>query len=189
MKPQPFALVTSNEHKWMEAQRILGRPLDRVALELPELQAATVSEVARDKAGTAFARLRRSLIVEDAGLELAALGGFPGPFIKYWEKLGGLDSLCRALTGFDSRAATAVCALAVATPSGIAVVEGRVAGSIAQAPRGENGFGWDAIFVPQGETRTFAQMTAPEKDALSHRRRAWEALMQSAWLAQDPKSD
>jgi XTP/dITP diphosphohydrolase len=171
-----WALVTGNEHKWLEAQRIVGRSLERVALDLPEIQAPSVADVAREKARVAYAELKRGLIVEDAGLELACLGGFPGPFIKYWEKLGGLVSICRALDGFWSRSATAVCVLGVASESGVRVVEGRVAGTIAPEPRGKGGFGWDAIFIPEGDTRTFGEMSPEEKDARSHRRRAWEAL-------------
>ncbi|HEU4406076.1 MAG TPA: non-canonical purine NTP pyrophosphatase [Polyangiaceae bacterium] len=171
-----FVLVTGNEHKWLEAQRVLGRPLERLALDLPEIQAATTVEVARAKALAAFAALGRPLIVEDAGVELGAFGGFPGPFIKYWEALGGLASICRALDGAPDRGAVAVCALGVCDASGARVVEGRIEGAIARAPRGSNGFGWDAIFVPEGGERTFAEMAPHEKDAISHRRRAWQAL-------------
>jgi non-canonical purine NTP pyrophosphatase (RdgB/HAM1 family) len=168
------ALITGNLDKWREAQRILGRPLEHVALDLPELQFATTREVAAEKARAAYAQLHRPLIVEDAGLELAALGGFPGPFIKFWEKLGGLTSICRALDG--NRSATAVCVLGFAHEGGVEIVEGRAPGRIAEAPRGTSGFGWDAIFIPDGETRTFGEMTAAEKDARSHRRLAWESL-------------
>lgn len=174
-----WVLVTGNENKWIEAQRILGTTLERVALDLPEIQAPTTREVALEKARAAFALLKKPVIVEDAGVELAAFGSFPGPFIKFWEKLGGLESICRALDGAGSRAATAVCALGIVDATGERVIEGRSEGSIASAPRGTNGFGWDAIFVPAGEARTFAEMTAAEKDALSPRRRAWDALRQS----------
>jgi len=171
-----WILVTGNENKWQEAQRIVGRPLAREALDLPEIQAATTREVALEKAKAAFAVLARPVIVEDAGLELAALGSFPGPFIKFWEKLGGRESICRALDGLPNRNATAVCVLALCDASGSRVFEGRVAGTIAATPRGVTGFGWDSIFVPDGDTRTFAEMSAAEKDAISHRRRAWEAF-------------
>lgn len=171
-----WVLVTSNENKWREAQRILGRELERVSVDVPEIQAASTSEVALEKAREAFAVLKRPVIVEDAGVELAALGGFPGPFIKYWEKLGGLESICRALDGTSNRSAAAVCALGVCTADGAYVVEGRVEGVISRAPRGANGFGWDAIFMPENDARTFGEMTSEEKDARSHRRRAWEAL-------------
>jgi XTP/dITP diphosphohydrolase len=171
-----WVFVTSNENKWQEAQRILGRSLERVSLDLPEIQAPSTRDVALEKARAAYAVLQRPVIVEDAGVELSALGGFPGPFIKYWERLGGLESICRALDGSGNRAAAAVCVLGLCTSSGAEVVEGRVEGTISQALRGVNGFGWDAIFIPAGEARTFGEMTGAEKDERSHRRRAWEAL-------------
>jgi non-canonical purine NTP pyrophosphatase (RdgB/HAM1 family) len=171
-----WVFVTSNENKWREAQRILGRELERAALDLDELQAESVGEVALAKARLAYQRLGRPVIVEDAGFELLALGGFPGPYIKFWEKLGGLESLCRAADGLGDRRVRAVCSLATCSIAGTEVVEGSVEGLLALHPRGSAGFGWDAVFVPHGEGRTFGEMTAEEKDAISHRRRAWERL-------------
>jgi non-canonical purine NTP pyrophosphatase (RdgB/HAM1 family) len=171
-----WVFVTSNENKWLEAQRILGYSLERAELELDELQAESVSAVALAKARAAFAQLGRPVIVEDAGIELNGLGGFPGPFIKYWEKLGGLESICRAADGLGDRRIRAVCALGICSEKGSDVVVGSVDGLLSVHPRGNNGFGWDAVFVPQGEGRTFGEMTSAEKDARSHRRRAWELL-------------
>jgi non-canonical purine NTP pyrophosphatase (RdgB/HAM1 family) len=171
-----WVFVTSNPNKWQEAQRILGYAIERVELDLPEVQAETVAEVALAKAKAAYAALKRPVIVEDAGVELLALGGFPGPYIKYWEKLGGLRSICRAADGLGDRRVRAVCALGVCSNAGSDVVEGSVDGLLSLQPRGESGFGWDAIFVPKGEGRTFGEMTAAEKDARSHRRKAWELL-------------
>ena len=171
-----WLFVTSNENKWREAQLILGRSLDRITLELPEVQAATTMEVAREKAKVAYALLKRPVIIEDAGVELTALNGFPGPFIKYWEKLGGLASICRAADGLKDRRATAVCALVAYDATGAKAFEGRAAGTISDAPRGTNGFGWDAVFIPEGGDRTWAEVSQAEKDAGSHRRRAWELL-------------
>lgn len=171
-----WVFVTSNANKWLEAQRILGYAIERVELELEEPQAESVGQVALAKAKAAYQRLGRPVIVEDAGVELLGLGGFPGPFIKYWEKLGGLASICRAADGLGDRRVRAVCALAICSEAGSQVVEGAVEGVLSLQPRGQNGFGWDAIFVPKGEGRTFAEMTAAEKDARSHRRKAWERL-------------
>jgi XTP/dITP diphosphohydrolase len=168
--------VTSNDDKWREAVRILCRPLVRKAIDLPEIQAKTTSEVALEKARAAYAALGEDVVVEDTGVELAAFGGFPGPFIKFWEKLGGLESICRAVDGPGDRGIVAVCALGVCTADGAYVVEGRTNGVVSDRPRGASGFGWDAIFVPEGDTRTFGEMTAEEKDRVSHRRRAWEKL-------------
>ena len=173
---QNWIFVTSNPNKWQEAQRILGHELERSDLELPEVQAETVAAVALAKAQAAYAQLGRAVIVEDAGIELHALGGFPGPFIKYWEKLGGLSSICRAADGLGDRRIRAVCALGICSTQGSEVVVGSIEGMLSLHPRGQFGFGWDAIFVPHGEGRTFAEMTPAEKDARSHRRKAWELL-------------
>jgi XTP/dITP diphosphohydrolase len=174
--PSGWIFVTSNSNKWHEAQRILGCVLERVELDLVEIQAESVAAVALAKAQAAFAQLGRPVIVEDAGIELLGLGGFPGPFVKYWEKLGGLESICRAADGLGDRRIRAVCALGICSDAGAEVVEGTVDGMLSLHPRGQSGFGWDAIFVPQGEGRTFGEMTGEEKDARSHRRKAWELL-------------
>lgn len=171
-----WVFVTSNVNKWHEAQRILGYAIDRVELDVDEVQAESVRAVALAKARAAYAKLQRPVIVEDAGVELLGLGGFPGPFIKYWEKLGGLASICRAADGLGDRRVRAVCVLGICSEDGAEVVEGAVDGMLALHPRGQSGFGWDAIFVPKGEGRTFAEMSPLEKDARSHRRRAWELL-------------
>jgi XTP/dITP diphosphohydrolase len=171
-----WVFVTSNVNKWREAERILGFAIERVELDLDELQAESVGAVALAKAQAAYAKLSRPVIVEDTGVELVGLGGFPGPFIKYWEKLGGLDSICRAADGLGDRRVRAVCVLGICADHVSEVVEGAVEGTLAASPRGTSGFGWDAIFIPTGEQRTFGEMTAAEKDACSHRRRAWELL-------------
>lgn len=168
--------VTGSDDKLREAEEILGGPLERVSLELPEVQAGTVEEVAREKCREALRRLGRPCVVEDSGLELEAWGGMPGPFVKWFEKKSGLSVLCRALDGFENRAATAICSLAFASRDRELVVVGKVEGAIARDPRGERGFGWDAIFIPRGEARTFAEMSAQEKNRLSHRKKAWEEL-------------
>ncbi len=175
-----WAFVTGNLNKHREAEAILGRPLERIELELPEIQAATTRDVALVKARAAYAAVGRPVIVEDAGFELAALRGFPGPFIKYWEQLGGLVSICRAVDGLGDRRAAAVCVLGLHDEHGARVVEGRIEGTVSTSPRGDNGFGWDAIFIPDGHQRTFGEMTAQEKSSMSHRRRAWDALASEA---------
>jgi XTP/dITP diphosphohydrolase len=84
------------------------------------------------------------------------------------------------LDGFSDRGAEAVSVLAVARPDqregDVLVAEGRVKGAIALHPRGENGFGWDVLFIPEGETRTFAEMSEEEKNARSHRTHAFQEL-------------
>lgn len=171
-----LVFVTSSAWKAREAGEIFGGKLERAELDLPEIQAATVEEVAREKSREAFRRLGRACVVEDSGLSFAAWNGLPGPFVKWFEKDAGLTALCRSLDGFSDRSASAICVLAFRSETDQLTAIGRVEGSIAAEPRGAGGFGWDSIFIPKGSDRTFAEMTAGEKNAISHRRTAWEEL-------------
>lgn len=176
-----LTFVTSNPGKAREAAAYLGREVTAQPLDLPEVQSLDFAEVARAKALVAARALGVPVLVEDSGLVVASWGGFPGPFTK-WITMGALgqEGLAKMLDGFSDRGAEAVSALAVARPGqeekDIVVAVGRVAGSIALHPRGENGFGWDVLFIPEGATRTWAEMSDEEKMRDSHRRRAFEAL-------------
>jgi inosine triphosphate pyrophosphatase len=171
-----LVLVTSSSSKAREAEEILGRKIERVEIDLPEIQAATAEEIAREKSREAFRQLERACVVEDSALCFAALGGLPGPFIKWFEKAAGLEALCRSLDGFSDRSASAVCVLAFRSETDQLTAIGRVEGSIAAQPKGDGGFGWDSIFIPRGSDRTYAEMSAAEKNAISHRKKAWEEL-------------
>src|SRR5206468_2529098 len=128
------------------------------------------------KARTAYEMLSRPVLVEDSGLSIRAWGGFPGALVKWLERSAGVPALARMLDPFPDRSATAMCAIAYCDGGDIVTARGETPGRIAAAPRGTNGFGWDVIFIPEGENRTFAEMAAEEKDRISHRRRAWDAL-------------
>jgi XTP/dITP diphosphohydrolase len=171
----PLVLVTSRAEKAEEARR-MGFAVEQRALELLEPQALDPEEVVEAKARAAFARLRTPVLVEDSGLAVAAWGGFPGALVKWMEETVGLEGIARMLDPFPDRRATAVCVVASFDGKQLRLGRGESAGSIAPAPRGARGFGWDRIFVPAAETRTFAEMEPDEKDRISHRRRAWEAL-------------
>lgn len=176
-----LTFVTSNPGKAREASAFLGRAVAAQPLDLPEVQSLDFAEVARAKAVVAAHALGVPVLVEDSGLVIAGWGGFPGPFTK-WITMGALgqEGLAKMVDGFSDRGAEAVSVLSVARPGDRAadavVAEGRVKGSIAPHPRGENGFGWDVLFVPGGETRTFAEMSEEEKNLASHRARAFAAL-------------
>jgi len=175
MRSVGFLLVTGSESKAAEAREILGGEVEWVSMSIPEIQAATIEEIAIEKARRAHEKLGRACVVEDSGLEFSAWQGLPGPYVKWFEK-SGLETLCRALDGSSDRRASAVCVLAYRSAEREVVAAGRVAGSIAEHPRGTGGFGWDAIFVPEGEDRTFGEMARSEKNSISHRRRAWAKL-------------
>jgi non-canonical purine NTP pyrophosphatase (RdgB/HAM1 family) len=167
--------VTGRAEKAQEVER-LGFQFERVALDLPEIQALDPGEVVESKARDAWSRVGRAVFVEDSGLAIRAWNGFPGALVRWLEKTAGLENLARMLDAFPDRAATAGCAAAFFDGTRIVIGRGEVSGSIAPRPRGSDGFGWDSLFIPDGSGRTFAEMTGAEKDRISHRRRAWEAL-------------
>jgi XTP/dITP diphosphohydrolase len=172
-----LAFVTSSEHKHREAQAILGIALERVDLDLTEPQGLDVVAVARTKARLAFEALGRPVLVEDTSLELAALGGFPGPLIRWLLESAGVAAIPRMLDGFPTRAARARC-VALAFDGGREHLGvGAVDGEIAAAPRGSTGFGWDVVFIPDwGGGRVYAEMPPGEKNSRSHRALAFRAL-------------
>ena len=167
--------VTGRPEKALEAQR-LGFPLERVDLDLPEPQALEPAQVAEAKARAAFERLGRAVLVEDSGLAVEAWGGFPGALVKWLEKSARLEGIARMLDPFPDRSARAVCAIVYFDGEILHAARGVAEGSIAPSPRGTEGFGWDALFVPEGGNRTFAEMTPAEKDRSSHRGRAWAEM-------------
>ena len=175
MASLPVVFVTSRPEKAAEAAR-LGFDVERLEAELPEPQALDPSEIVAAKVRAAHAMLERPVLVEDSGLAIAAWGGFPGALVKWLEKSAGIGGLARMLGPFPDRSATAVCAIAFFDGARIVTARGEVFGRIAEAPRGGGGFGWDGIFIPDGESRTFAEMPPQDKDRVSHRRRAWDDL-------------
>ncbi len=175
MSPLPLVFVTSRAEKAREAER-LGFVIERLDVDLPEPQALDPSEIVEAKARAAYAILSRPVLVEDSGLAIGAWGGFPGALVKWLELGAGVASLARMLDAFPDRSATAICAIAYCDGGEVVSARGETRGTIAAAPRGENGFGWDVLFVPEGSSRTFAEMRPEEKDGVSHRRRAWDAM-------------
>lgn len=175
----PFVLVTGNRGKLAEARLATGLALEAVELDLPEIQSLDLLEVLRAKAEEAWRRLRRPLVVEEAGLELAALNGFPGPLVKWMLEAVGPEGLSRTARALGDARATACCALLCKEGEREIVAEGRTEGTLVLPARGRHGFGWDPVFQPDGETRTFSEMTDLEKLAVSHRGKAWRALLDS----------
>jgi XTP/dITP diphosphohydrolase len=174
--------VTTNEHKRREVERILGVELERAAPDVPEIQALDLAEVAAHKARSAYEALGsppHPVLVEDSGLVVGAWNGLPGALTKWFLSSVGNEGLLGMLCAED-RSARAVCAVAVAGRRGeVRVFRGEVRGEIAPEPRGEGGFGWDPIFVPEGGELTYAQMGDAKNDD-SHRARAFRQVR--GWL-------
>lgn len=169
-------LVSSNPRKGIEAERILGIPLLRVSLVLPEIQAATVEEVTRYKLEAARTKGYHRILVEDVSLGFDELGNFPGPYVKWLLEAAGGNGLAAIAYALRNRSARAQCCVAYWDGREGKVFLGETAGEILVTPRGEQRFGWDPWFLPDGSIRTFAEMSDDEKDATSHRGKAYRAL-------------
>lgn len=174
--PSQLILVSGNPNKGIEAERILGMPLLRVSLNLPEIQAANVEEITRHKLETARARSYGRLIVEDVSLGFDELGNFPGPYVKWLLEAAGGKGIGAIAYALLNRAATAQCCVGYWNGTDAKYFVGETHGEILVEPRGEQNFGWDAWFKPHESTRTYAEMDPEEKDNVSHRGKAYRML-------------
>jgi len=186
-------LATRNEHKVVEIRRILaeaGVVVDLTSVaEFPEVgdvveSGLTFTENALLKARAVAAGTGLPALADDSGITVAAMNGMPGIFSARWAGPGAGDAanlhlLLAQLQDVpdEHRGAAFVSVAALVRPDGREfVAEGRVEGRLIREPRGANGFGYDPIFVPEGESRTTAELSAAEKDALSHRGRSFRAI-------------
>jgi XTP/dITP diphosphohydrolase len=187
-------VASRNRKKLAELRRVLDAAgvsgltllsLDDVAPfdEAPET-GLTFEDNALAKARNAYAASGLASVADDSGIEVDALNGMPGVLSARWSGVHGADAANTALllaqlqdVPDPRRGAAFVSACALVSGSGETVVRGVWPGSIARAPRGDGGFGYDPVFLPQGSSRTAAELSADEKDAVSHRRRALSALL------------
>lgn len=177
MTQAPFVLVTGNRGKIAEARLALGMDIEAVEVDLPEIQGLDLLEILTEKANIAWEIVKRPLVVEEAGLSLAAMNGFPGPLVKWMLEAMGAEGIARTAHALGDPRAIARCALLYKDAERTVVAEGHTLGTLVLPGRGEHGFGWDPVFLPDGETRTFAELAGREKDAVSHRGKAWRELI------------
>ena len=181
-----IVLASGNAHKARELGRLLdGWEVETFAGGLPEETGETFVENARLKARHVHAAVGGAewVLADDSGIEAAALQGAPGVRSARYAGEDATDEqnlakLMGALAESDDRRVRYVAELVAIAPGGGEVsARGELTGTLAAAPRGTGGFGYDPAFVPDGETRTVAEMSPGEKDAISHRARAARALL------------
>lgn len=174
----PFTLVSGNRNKLIEAELALGCRLECEPLDLPEIQSLDLEVVLRAKGEEAWRRLQRPVVVEETGLELDAMGGFPGPLIKWMLHAMGPIGIARTVHALGDPRATACCALLYRDAGETLLARGETRGEFVVEPRGDGGFGWDPVFVPEGRLETCAELDPEVKDRVAHRGAAWRALRQ-----------
>ncbi|MCS6886183.1 MAG: RdgB/HAM1 family non-canonical purine NTP pyrophosphatase [Acidobacteriota bacterium] len=168
--------VTANENKVKEARQILKLPVEHVHLDLDEPQTLDLETIVRQKAIQAHQKTGLPVIVEDTALSFVAWNGLPGTFIKWFLQTVGPVGILKMLSSYEDRRATATTAVAFHDGKQTLVATGQTKGQIALAPCGQQGFGWDAIFIPDQASTTFAEMSIDIKNAFSMRRKALEQL-------------
>ena len=175
--------ATTNVHKIKEAKQVAKEyGVELIPTQAPkiELQSDNLRDIAVFAAILAYQHVKAPVIVEDAGLFVIALKGFPGPYSNYVYKTIGVKGLLKLMEGVKDRRAYFLSVVAFAYSEGVKVFYGRVDGEIAYEARGTKGFGFDPIFVPKGSTKTFAEMDVEEKNRYSHRANAIRRFCQ--WL-------
>lgn len=184
MKPVLY-LATQNKHKIEEIKDLLGDLFDIHTVfeldlqeEIPET-GNTLQENSRQKAEYIANHFQVTCLADDSGLEVNALGGRPGVYSARYagepkDDVANVRKLIHELTGVSDRSARFVTVLTLHHRGQFISFEGEVLGNIVELPRGDLGFGYDPVFQPQGQTRTFAEMNLQEKNQLAHRSRAMQ---------------
>jgi non-canonical purine NTP pyrophosphatase (RdgB/HAM1 family) len=166
--------ITGNKGKFAEVERMLPG-VQRLDLDLPEVQSLDPHEVIREKLLAAKQCHEGEFIVEDTSVVVHGMGQLPGPFIKWFLQSLSLERFASLAQSSGDPSATARVCIGYLGQGDPQFFEGMVTGKIT-APRGQNGFGWDKVFMPAGSDRTFGEYSAEEKDAVSMRRQAVEKL-------------
>lgn len=174
-----ITFASTNQNKFLEVQSILSTrniSVDFSQIHLVEIQSDFLEEIAREKAKTAFAKVGRQVIVEDDGLFIDSLGGFPGQCSSFVFRTIGNDGILKLLAGSAKRSAYFRSLIAFYNGITLSISDGRVYGRISDRIT-EGGWGYDPIFVPDGTDLTFAELKK-NKNEYSHRKRALEKFAQ-----------
>lgn len=170
-----LSFLTGNKQKFEEIKAFIPEII-HLDIDLPEIQHSDARIILDAKLKEAYKHHRGSFIVEDTSLHLDCLGGLPGPLIKWFLKAlknEGLHKIAEKLGNTEAEAKTIIGYINEGNEERF--FEGSLHGKIVK-PRGESGFGWDPIFQPHGYTKTFAEMSKEEKNTISMRRAAVDAL-------------
>lgn len=183
-----ICFATNNAHKLEEVQSILGDRFEVQSLndvgfegELPETH-ETLEENSLEKAEYLFNQLKIPVFSDDSGLEVNALDGRPGVHTAYYagdrDAVKNMGKVLSELDGISERSAQFRAVVTYIDESGAHQFEGIIKGQVALEKTGEDGFGYDPIFMPEGYDQTFAELSAEVKNTMSHRKRSVEKLAQ-----------
>lgn len=162
-------LITGNQDKADFFAKHMAVEVNHRKVDLVEIQSMDLCEVSEHKARQAYEIIKSPVLVEDVGLYLEALNGFPGPFIKWFELSLGHELICQIVNGLSNRKVNNKVCFAYFDGREVKFFNGVVPGRIADRPKGNNGFGFDPIFIRDGFDITFAEMSDEEHEKYSLR--------------------
>lgn len=147
----------------------MGFPIEIADVDLVEIQSLNLEDIITNKVKEAYKKLKKPVLVDDVGIFFDAWNGFPGPFIKFLYQSGGGELILKMLAGEKNRNVTIKAAAGFYDGKKLLTCVVDVKGTVATEERGEDGWAFDFVFIPEGDTRTFAQMGTKEKNKRSHR--------------------
>ena len=171
--------ITTNAGKFAEVSEKLAEIHVRIVhldRSYPEIQTDRLEKVVKYAATVLDDEVKGDYLIDDSGLFIEALGGFPGPYSSYVQKKIGNAGVLKLMEGQKYRATTFETVFLLRRGEGHEVFHGYCRGTLADKERGRGGVGYDPVFIPEGEARTFSERSLKEKNAVSHRARAVDAL-------------
>jgi non-canonical purine NTP pyrophosphatase (RdgB/HAM1 family) len=154
--------ITGNENKAKTLEKYLKYSVDHEKVDLDELQSLDIREIVEHKVKQAYSIVKKPVIVEDISFEINALGHLPGPFIKWFIEELGFEKLCRLADSDANRGAVTKVCYGYFDGQHLEIFEGELKGTMPEHPRGDDGFGWNCVFIPHGQAKTNAEMTDDE---------------------------
>ncbi|AWR94550.1 XTP/dITP diphosphatase [Acidianus brierleyi] len=180
LKNGVIKVITSNKHKFDELDEMAKRNnvnLEWINAPKLEIQADSLEEIVRYSASIFYSIFKSPILVDDSGLFIEELNGFPGPYTNFVKRTLDNKGILKLLSGIKNRKAYFETALCYIDDKITKIFSGKVNGTIISDIRGTEGFGFDPIFVPNGSFKTFAEMKIEEKNTYSHRAAAFKKFL------------
>lgn len=168
--------ITGNAGKAAQVSRDLNFPFDHQNVDILEIQSLDLMEVVEHKARAAYEVIKKPVLVDDIALSFNALKRLPGTLIRHFIDEIGNEGLCKILDGFSDRTSTASVAFAFFDGKLLKTFYAELKGETPDETRGAGGFGWDPIFIPEGHTKTYAEMDEGERNRLYVRHRPMKEI-------------
>lgn len=167
-----IVFITGNDKKVEFLNKYLGLEIEHQKLELDEIQSLDLHEVTEHKVRQAYGIVKRPVLVEDVAFSLKAMGRLPGTLVKWFLEELDVEGLCKLADLYRDRRAVAEVCYAYFDGKTVKFFDGKLEGTVAERPRTDDGFGWNRIFIPKGQTKANSEMVEEEMAKYSVRTKA-----------------